>query len=167
MNEAEQHTVTRAINLDHQETLVLEGRPGRRLRVLYGGAWLTAGNDQRQHFACAGEEVALRWLGRSTIESIGKSGIELTDPLQLRTLRWPYQLSRKHEQPPAAPAPRVGTLRDQLRLLGQRVAMMLATWLQRRRSRLELAGLDDHLLRDVGLTRADVLHEASKPFWRP
>jgi uncharacterized protein YjiS (DUF1127 family) len=30
-----------------------------------------------------------------------------------------------------------------------------------------LLTLDDWLLKDIGLSRADVLREALKPFWRP
>ena len=32
--------------------------------------------------------------------------------------------------------------------------------------RRHLQFLSDHMLRDIGLTRADVRAEASKPFWR-
>lgn len=39
-------------------------------------------------------------------------------------------------------------------------------WRERARQRDLLAGLDDRMLRDIGLTRADVMCEASKPFWR-
>lgn len=35
----------------------------------------------------------------------------------------------------------------------------------RARQRRLLLGLDDHLLRDIGVTRADALREAGKPFW--
>jgi uncharacterized protein YjiS (DUF1127 family) len=37
---------------------------------------------------------------------------------------------------------------------------------ERRRQRHALAALDDHLLRDIGLTRSAIRAEASKPFWR-
>ena len=40
------------------------------------------------------------------------------------------------------------------------------TWLDRRAQRMELAELDDHILHDVGLSRADVEREMAKPFWR-
>ena len=44
----------------------------------------------------------------------------------------------------------------------------LSLWLARRRERDALADLaeDGHLLRDVGLTREQALHEAGKPCWR-
>jgi len=34
------------------------------------------------------------------------------------------------------------------------------------RQRRHLARLDDHLLRDIGLSRRDVSMESEKPFWR-
>lgn len=43
---------------------------------------------------------------------------------------------------------------------------MVATWNERRRQRLALEALPDHLLHDIGLSRADAVNEAEKPFWR-
>lgn len=37
---------------------------------------------------------------------------------------------------------------------------------ERRRQRLALLELDDRLLADIGISRADALAEAHKPFWR-
>lgn len=46
----------------------------------------------------------------------------------------------------------------------------LITWLrataERRRQRRALAMLDDHLLRDIGVTRERALAEARRPPWR-
>lgn len=42
---------------------------------------------------------------------------------------------------------------------------VIALWIARRRQRQELADLDEHLLKDIGLTRAEARHEAAKPFW--
>jgi uncharacterized protein YjiS (DUF1127 family) len=50
---------------------------------------------------------------------------------------------------------------------GQRAVDLLLTWQQRARDRQQLQSLSDHMLRDIGLTRADVFLETSKPFWRP
>ena len=42
----------------------------------------------------------------------------------------------------------------------------LLVWQERSRQRRALARLDDHFLRDVGISRADVAAECNKPFWR-
>jgi uncharacterized protein YjiS (DUF1127 family) len=49
-------------------------------------------------------------------------------------------------------------------LSGVRAA--LREWRRRRNGRLELARLDDRMLRDIGLTRFDAEYEINKPFWR-
>jgi uncharacterized protein YjiS (DUF1127 family) len=43
----------------------------------------------------------------------------------------------------------------------------LLLWAERSGQRHRLAELDDHMLRDIGLSRADVMAEATKPFWQP
>ena len=40
------------------------------------------------------------------------------------------------------------------------------SWLERARQRRQLRELGDHMLKDIGLSRADVEAEASKRFWR-
>jgi uncharacterized protein YjiS (DUF1127 family) len=42
----------------------------------------------------------------------------------------------------------------------------LLTWQRRHKDRMHLLSLDDRMLRDIGVTLADVDREASKPFWR-
>ena len=44
---------------------------------------------------------------------------------------------------------------------------LFSVWLDRRRQRRQLYALDDRMLRDIGLTRADVEVETHKHFWRP
>ena len=39
-------------------------------------------------------------------------------------------------------------------------------WHERVRDRRALDRLDEHMLHDIGLSRADVEHEVSKPFWQ-
>jgi len=48
----------------------------------------------------------------------------------------------------------------------ERAAYLLATWRQRAADRQHLLTLDDGMLRDIGLSRADVEFESSKPFWQ-
>ena len=42
----------------------------------------------------------------------------------------------------------------------------LREWRRRNRERAELAALDDRMLKDIGLTRADAEFSSNKPFWR-
>jgi uncharacterized protein YjiS (DUF1127 family) len=46
------------------------------------------------------------------------------------------------------------------------VADRLIMWHGRARQRRQLRSLSDRMLRDIGLTRGDVMAESSKPFWR-
>jgi len=48
----------------------------------------------------------------------------------------------------------------------RRAAKRVLTWHERARQRRALECLSDHMLRDIGLTRADVLAEATKRFWQ-
>ncbi|MBZ9909920.1 DUF1127 domain-containing protein [Mesorhizobium sp. BR115XR7A] len=43
---------------------------------------------------------------------------------------------------------------------------MLARWYDRHAQRRDLSEIDDHLLRDLGLTREDVRRECAKSFWQ-
>ncbi|MBP2298393.1 DUF1127 domain-containing protein [Azospirillum picis] len=59
--------------------------------------------------------------------------------------------------------------RDSIPGIGERLVMLfdrLATWSERRRQRRALEALPDHLLADIGISRADAATEAEKPFWR-
>jgi len=47
------------------------------------------------------------------------------------------------------------------------VADLLSTWYRRARERRHLGTLDEHMLKDIGVTRADVEFEVQKHFWRP
>jgi uncharacterized protein YjiS (DUF1127 family) len=42
---------------------------------------------------------------------------------------------------------------------------LLAQWQERTRQRRHLRALDDRLLRDIGISRADVEFESGKRFW--
>jgi uncharacterized protein YjiS (DUF1127 family) len=45
-------------------------------------------------------------------------------------------------------------------------AMVLVEWEQRLRERDMLRSLDEHALKDLGVTRDAIQREAEKPFWR-
>ena len=42
----------------------------------------------------------------------------------------------------------------------------LYAWQDRVQQRTQLASLEDHLLKDMGISRADASRESAKPFWR-
>ena len=62
------------------------------------------------------------------------------------------------------PAPRRGG-RWVVRWGARAVAALRAAW-RRQRSRARIAGLNAHLLKDIGVSHAEAEHEANKPFWR-
>ena len=44
--------------------------------------------------------------------------------------------------------------------------LTIKRWIERTRQRRALASLDDAMLRDIGITRAEAARECEKPFWR-
>jgi uncharacterized protein YjiS (DUF1127 family) len=46
------------------------------------------------------------------------------------------------------------------------VAETFYLWQDRAAQRAHLAGLEDHILKDMGIGRAEAEREAAKPFWR-
>lgn len=96
-------TTTRTIDLGYEQLLTLHGRPGTRVRVLYGSMWLTEEGDPRDVFVHCGDEVALASNGLSVIEGIGAARVQVIED---------------------APAPR--------KRLVQRLAELRETWRARR-----------------------------------
>jgi uncharacterized protein YjiS (DUF1127 family) len=56
---------------------------------------------------------------------------------------------------------------QRIHVLLARGLAVLRTWEQRSSGRRALRHLDDRLLKDIGLSRAEAEWEARKPFWRP
>lgn len=54
-----------------------------------------------------------------------------------------------------------------LRRVVLHIITTLRTWQERACQRQALRRLDERMLRDIGLTRADVEIEVNKPFWKP
>ena len=48
-----------------------------------------------------------------------------------------------------------------------RAIELVLAWQEVARQRRSLLELDDRLLKDIGITRADAEREASRPFWDP
>jgi len=49
----------------------------------------------------------------------------------------------------------------------RRAVQLVTVWHQRARQRAHLRSLDERMLKDLGLGRADVELEVRKPFWHP
>jgi uncharacterized protein YjiS (DUF1127 family) len=48
----------------------------------------------------------------------------------------------------------------------RRAVDVVLSWQERARERRQLMELSDHMLRDIGISRAEAFGEAEKPFWR-
>lgn len=81
------HTNTRTIDLGYEQLLTFVGRPGTRVRVLYGSMWLTEEGRDQDIFAACGDEVMLKTGGMSVIEGLGAARVQLIEPAKnaLRT----------------------------------------------------------------------------------
>jgi uncharacterized protein YjiS (DUF1127 family) len=58
------------------------------------------------------------------------------------------------------------TIATELAPVLDRVIETPIAWLERIRERRQLARFSDDMLKDIGVTRADVEHVVEKPFWR-
>ena len=58
-----------------------------------------------------------------------------------------------------------GIVQD-LREIAAFLAATLGHWQSRSRQRRRLMSLDDRMLRDIGISRAEAAEEFSKPFWK-
>lgn len=45
------------------------------------------------------------------------------------------------------------------------VVVLVQKWQERRRTRRALANMDDHILKDIGVTRPQAQKESLRPFW--
>src|SRR3989442_11833966 len=78
-------TTTRTIDLGYEQLLTFVGRPGTRVRVLYGAMWLTEEGYEQDVFAGCGDEVMLKSGGVSVIEGLGAARVQLIEPSERPT----------------------------------------------------------------------------------
>ncbi|HUL66128.1 MAG TPA: DUF2917 domain-containing protein [Burkholderiaceae bacterium] len=73
-------TTTRTIDLGYEQLLTFVGRPGTRVRVLFGSMWLTEEGCEQDVFVCCGDEVLLKSGGLSVIEGLGAARVQVVEP---------------------------------------------------------------------------------------
>lgn len=73
-------TVVRTVDLGYEQLLLLESRPRTRIKVVYGGIWLTEQNSPEDVFATSGEEVALKSRGLAVVEGLGYARVQVAEP---------------------------------------------------------------------------------------
>ena len=79
-------------------------------------------------------------------------------------------MTATHFQPRSAACSQAATghrtALDDLGDAAQSVVATLRAWRRRMRERDQLSRMDDRMLADIGLTRADAKYLSDKPFWR-
>lgn len=70
---------SRTVDLGYEQLLVLESKPGMKVRVLYGNLWLTEEGTSQDVFAGSGSEVALKSRGRAVIEGLGEARVQVVE----------------------------------------------------------------------------------------
>lgn len=93
----------RTIDLDHEQLMILDGKPGTRLKVLYGGMWLTTDGDREDRFPSSGDEVAVMAHRQSLLQAIGRTRVELIEPVRPHALRRAFEALRRWLQPAVDP----------------------------------------------------------------
>jgi hypothetical protein len=78
---------SRTVDLGYEQLLLLEGRPGTRVKVIFGGVWLTEEGGAGDVFAHTGDEVAVRSRRLSILEGLGTTRLEVIEPAARRRFK--------------------------------------------------------------------------------
>ena len=93
MRSASTSQLTRTIDLDHDQLLVVQDRPGTRVDVYFGGLWLTEERRPQDRFVTPQSPARLQASGRAVLQAIGKTRARLVEPAQRVALDWRRLLS--------------------------------------------------------------------------
>ena len=140
-------TTTRTIDLGYEQLLTFVGRPGTRIRVLFGSMWLTEEGCAQDVFAGCGDEVTLKSGGLSVIEGLGAARVQVIDPARRA---WRVSIVDKAQRVWQALRPRVQA-RD---VLARLVILVLALAVSASVLHLSAPGLLS--------IRSDATHEAAR-----
>jgi hypothetical protein len=69
----------RTIDLGYEQMLLIDAQPQTRIKVLYGGVWLTEEGRYEDTFLTRGEEFTLRGRGRSIAQALLPARLELVE----------------------------------------------------------------------------------------
>lgn len=72
-------TLTRTVDLGYEQLLLLESHPRTRVKVIYGGIWLTEEGSPQDVFAGSGDEVPLKSRGLAVVEGLGYARVQVTE----------------------------------------------------------------------------------------
>jgi hypothetical protein len=73
-------TLIRTVDLGYEQMLLLESHPRTRIKVIYGGVWLTEEGEVQDVFAASGDEVALKSRGLAVVEGLGYARVQVMEP---------------------------------------------------------------------------------------
>lgn len=81
----------RTIDLGYEQFFIFAGQPQARVRVLFGGAWLTEEGVAHDSIVGAGDETELRGSGSVLLEAAGPTRVQLIEPAMpapARSAQW-------------------------------------------------------------------------------
>lgn len=71
--------LVRTVDLGYEQMLMIESHPRQRIKVIYGGVWLTEEGVLQDAWLANGDEVALKSRGMALLEGLGAARILLLE----------------------------------------------------------------------------------------
>ena len=71
--------LVKTVDLGYDQMLMIESRSSRRIKVIYGGVWLTEEGVLQDAWLANGDEVALKSRGTALLEGLGATRIQLLE----------------------------------------------------------------------------------------
>lgn len=85
---------TRTVDMDHDQMLIVEDRPGTRIDVYYGGLWLTEERQLQDRFVTPSAPAHIESSGRAIAQAIGRTRARIVEPARELSGRGWRQLLR-------------------------------------------------------------------------
>lgn len=74
--------LVRTVDLGYEQFLMIEAHPRQRIKVIYGGVWLTEEGVLQDTWLGSGDEVALKTRGMALLEGFGPARVQLLDDVR-------------------------------------------------------------------------------------